>query len=76
MVGTVSAQLGRSQWNSETLDVQHQSLYYQRNDRRCRLHNWSVHHSDELELLKLVRMISMSSTHFPVDLTCNISAIF
>ena len=52
------------QWNSEALDVQHQSLYYQRNDRRCRLHNWSVHHSVELELLKLVRMFSMSSTHF------------
>ena len=32
-------------------------------------------HSAELELLKLVRMISMSS-HFPVDLNCNISAIF
>ena len=30
----------------------------------------------ELELLELVRMISVSSTRFLMDLTCNISAIF
>ena len=37
----------------DLLDVRHQSLYYQRNDRRCRLHNWSVHHSVALPELNL-----------------------
>ena len=54
----------------DLLDVRHPSLCHQRNDRRCRLHNWSVHHSVaseseassrfavELGLLELVCMIT------------------
>ena len=69
----------------DLLDVRHLSLCHRRNDRRCLLHSWSVHHSValpgpesvasslfavELGLLELVRKITVSSTRFSEDWAC------
>ena len=73
----------------DLLDDRPLSLRHKKNDRRCRLHNWSAHHSValpgteseasslctvELGLLELVCMITVSSTRFSLECTCGIYA--
>ena len=75
----------------DLLDGRHLSLCHQRNDRRCRLHSWSVHHAValpgpeseasslfavELRLLELVCVITVSTTCFSLECTCGVYAVF